>query len=245
MPFPSIRSSSRFSHCRGLLPLLAVLWASGALVSPVAVAAPESADVKQAREHYKKGEAAFAGGRFDEAYREFDAGYSLSQRPLFLVNMAHVERRRGDLRKALAMYRKYLLIEPESKLRVDVESVIKEIEVALAAEDAAAQPAPGPVATAAPPGAATTAPTTMAGATAPPPILDQRPPGASGGTIMMGSSTPPPGRDNHRDPIYKKWWFLTGIGAVVTAVALTTIIAIGSGDSYRTRGSLGTFGAKP
>src|SRR5207247_2486267 len=97
----------------------------------------------------KNGDEAFKAGRFEDAYREWEAGYKLSGRPLFLLNMAHAERRRGQLQNAHALYQRYLVIEPETKLRGEVEGVLKEIEDALAAEEAAARPRPA--ATPAPP----------------------------------------------------------------------------------------------
>ena len=46
--------------------------------------------------------------------------------------MAHAERRRGELKNARTLYRKFLLMEPQSKLRAEVESVLEEIDAALA-----------------------------------------------------------------------------------------------------------------
>src|SRR5438045_3180508 len=56
-------------------------------------AEPES--VARARELYKSGEKAFKAGKYEEALHDLDTGYQLSNRPLFLLNMGHAERRRG------------------------------------------------------------------------------------------------------------------------------------------------------
>ena len=113
--------------------------------------AAESDAVRKAREHYRSGDEAFKAGRYEDAYREWEAGYKLSGRPLFLLNMAHAERRRGQLPNARALYQRYMVMEPETKLRGGIEGVLKEIDAALAAEEAAARPAsPSPPAVLAP-----------------------------------------------------------------------------------------------
>src|SRR5262249_24747627 len=114
----------------------------GAFAAVLAAAsAAHAADAKeterQAREHYRKGEGAFAAGRFDEAYKEFESGYALAPRPVFILNMAHAERRRGELRNARALYKKFLVVDPQSKYRPEVEQVLQELDSALAAEEAA------------------------------------------------------------------------------------------------------------
>src|SRR5262245_56142933 len=112
MPSPSIRLRAE----------LAVILC---LLSAQATAQTDE-DVRRAREHYRKGEAAYAAERFDDAYKEFEAGYAIAPKPAFLLNMAHSERRRGELRNARALYLKYLLVEPQSKYRPEVEQVVGE-----------------------------------------------------------------------------------------------------------------------
>jgi hypothetical protein len=112
-------------------------------------AAENDDTVRLSRERYKKGEELFSAGRYADAYTEFEAGYALVPRPLFLLNMAHSDRRRGQLRSARALYRRYIVMEPDSKFRAEVESVLQEIETVIASEDAAAKasappPAPPP-----------------------------------------------------------------------------------------------------
>src|SRR5215470_9856640 len=77
----------------------------------------ESPAVRQARDHFRAGEAAFKVGDFERARSEFEAGYALVPRPGFLLNMAHAERRLGRLRNARSLYKRYLLADPESKQR--------------------------------------------------------------------------------------------------------------------------------
>jgi len=49
-----------------------------------------------AREHFQRGQKLSAAGDYAAAYREFAAGYALTERPLFLFNMAEAARAGGD-----------------------------------------------------------------------------------------------------------------------------------------------------
>jgi tetratricopeptide (TPR) repeat protein len=163
-----------------LLAALLVVCLSGA-----ATAQSEDA-VQRAREHYRRGEAAYAAERFDDAYREFEEGYALAPKPAFLLNMAHSERRRGQLRNARALYLKYLLVEPQSKYREEVEQVTAELERAIAAEDAARIAAAGQLPVSPPPIALTAPPM-------PPPPAEPRHSrlwiwAAVGGVVLAGAA---------------------------------------------------------
>jgi hypothetical protein len=207
MPFPSIRSSRE--HPPGGLGLAAAVVA---LLGGTALAAPsESEAVRQAREHYKKGEEAYAAARWEDAYREFEAGYSLASKPVFLLNMAHSQRRRGDLRNARALYQKFLLVEPQSRYGSEVQQVIQELDAAIAAEDAARAAAPDiPAAAIALPPPAPTA-------------------------IVLAPLPPPPER-----PLYRRWWVWAAAGAVVAGtVATTLLLSRSSYQKDGTLGTLG------
>ncbi len=188
------------------------------------------ADTEAAREHHRAAEAAFKAGRYDDAYREWEAGYRLSNRPLFLLNMAHADRKRGDLRSARALYKRYLVMEPQTKLRAEVEEVLAQIEGALAAEEAAHAAAPEQAPAAAPPALAPTDPAAAAAA-----LASQTAPAPN---LLAETSAP------ERPPFYKKWWFWTGAGAAVVLGAVTTAVLL-RGDSYTKSGSLGTVGTPP
>ena len=225
--------------------------------------AAESEAVGQAREHYKTGDKAFKAGRYEEAFREWEQGYKLSGRPLFLLNMGHAERKRGDLRSARALYKRYLLMEPETNLRGEVEAVLKDIDSALAAEQSAARsepraansgtpmaPAPaGGRLHAVPPDALSPPSSSLAAASAGPASRW----GSSGlpnagaaasdtgaastlvtpASVDLGAAPPEPA-------FYRRWWFWTAAGAVV-AVGLGVVLLRG-GDSYTKAGSLGSLG---
>jgi tetratricopeptide (TPR) repeat protein len=198
----------------GRIAALAVLLSAGlALAAP-----PESEAVRQSRDHYRKGDEAYAAGRYDEAYQEFDKGYQLAPRPVFLLNLGHTERRRGNLVNARAFYQKFLLIEPRSRYAPEVQQVIHEIDVALAAETVSPSPAP-----AAPSEPIPLLPGPEAAGVAPPAAVIAQP--------------LPPAR-----PLYRRWWVWASAGAVVAA-GLTTALLLGR-SSYQQEGTLGTLGSR-
>jgi tetratricopeptide (TPR) repeat protein len=106
---------------------LLVVFALVAL-GPWPPARAETPDLRKAREHYRLGKEAYAADRFDDAYREFETGYRLSNRPLFLLNMGHARRRRGDLSEARALYKRFLFLQPDSPYRAEVEALLGQIE---------------------------------------------------------------------------------------------------------------------
>jgi len=213
MPSPSILLRPR---------LTAAVAAIALSLAGLAGAQPaEDEQVRKARDHYKQGEEAFAAGRYDEAYREFESGYQLAPRPVFLLNMAHSERRRGDLKNARALYKKFLLVDPESKYRGEVEQVLQELDNALAAEEAARP---------------TIAPPTLA--PAPPPVV--APP-----LVTTPPVTTRSGSDQEYGeprPLYRRWWFWAAIGGAVAAAVVTGVALSSSGDGgYVKDGSLTTL----
>ena len=110
-----------------------------AALAPAALRAEprEPTELRQAREHFRLGKEAYAAERFDDAFREFEAGYQLSNRPAFLLNMGHARRRSGALSEARTLYRRFLLVQPDSPYRAEVEKMLADID--------AAQPEPPPL----------------------------------------------------------------------------------------------------
>jgi tetratricopeptide (TPR) repeat protein len=135
----------------------------------------EPAALKQARDHFRLGKEAYAADRFDDAYREFEAGYQLSNRPLFLLNMGHAMRRKGDLPEARTLYRRFLQVQPDSPYRAEVEALLGEI-----VEVQPPAPPPPPPAVVPPP-----PPPAMLRASAPPPP----PPSPSRWWLWAGAGT--------------------------------------------------------
>ncbi len=85
----------------------------------IAVLSATAPDVSEARKHYEAGRALYSVDRFREAAAEFEAGFALAPRPLFLFNVAQSLRRlaevtqdRGVMLQAQVRYREYLGIAP-------------------------------------------------------------------------------------------------------------------------------------
>jgi hypothetical protein len=235
MPSPSIRLIDRSRKPGALMPALAaLLLLSQTILLPAPTLAAEADDVQRAREHHKAGDQAFKDGRYLDAYKEWEAGYALSPRPLFLVNMAHAERRRGELKNARTLYRKFLLMEPQSKLRTEVESVLAEIDAAIPEAPEAAPASPSEPAVTPP---AESTPTT------PPPgnLLGSPNEPAVGPPPFVSTSLPADEPPTPR-PLYKRWWFWTGVGVVAAAAGGASFFLL-RGPGYTKSGSLGTVGA--
>lgn len=163
-------------------------------VAVVAVAfaclsAPARADEAVAHRRYDQGMGLYTLGRYDEAIREFEAGFLEAQRPAFLYNIAQSHRALGRRREAIVFYRRYLELEPQAKDRAEVEAGIATLE----AELAKPTPPPATAPLQAPP------PTASPPATSPPVALAPPP-----------AEAPPP-----KVPVYKRWWLWTIVGGVV------------------------------
>jgi tetratricopeptide (TPR) repeat protein len=98
------------------------------------VKADEASDRAEGRRRFEAGEENFQLGAYAAALADYEAGYQLTRLPGFLINIAHCHRLSGDLRKARAFYRKYLLVVPTSPRKAEVEDIIRKLDEALAAE---------------------------------------------------------------------------------------------------------------
>ena len=122
-------------------------------------------DETEARFHFRAGEALFRVGKYNEAIREFQAGYGLAPRAPFLLNIAQAYRRLGDVQNAIDAYQKFLdLAAADDPRRADVESVLAELRAGRAPPPAVEvaplrAPAAQPIAPSPPPPVAIVAPT--------------------------------------------------------------------------------------
>jgi hypothetical protein len=100
----------------------------------------------EGRRRFEAGEQHFQHSEYPQALVEYEAGYQLTRLPGFLINIAHCHRLSGQLRKARAFYRKYLLVVPTSPRKAEVEEIIRKLDEALTDEAAAAgeEGAPAP-----------------------------------------------------------------------------------------------------
>ena len=209
--------------------LLAVL-----LIARPAAAAPPTPDEKaKAREHYQKGLVHYDIKEFAEALAEFKNAYRVVQDPAFLFNIAQCYRKLGQDVEALDYYRNYARRFPNAPNRGEVDRRIQEIEHELEAKRASNPPTTpekkpetrpinnnSTVTPIAPPPAAPNG-----SASVPPPLP---PPGDSSQTLV--TTTKASGESN-ASPFYTRWWFWTGVGAVIVTGVLVGALA--------TRGEVG------
>jgi tetratricopeptide (TPR) repeat protein len=189
-----------------------------ALVVLATVAAHAEPDREsRARAHYEVGLGMYNLGNYADAVREFSAGYALSPRPQFLINLGQAYRKLHELDRAAEMYRKYLSVAPaDAKDRADVRNLLDEVEAERAhAPPATAQPPPPPSSPATNAPAATTAPTN-APATAEPVA-----------PALVAGAPPPP-----RASGLRRWWWTIPVSAVVVgaAVGVTLYFTLRSSD---------------
>lgn len=123
---------SRVWTIRAMVCALALALSSGARA-----AVSEDDPRAEGRRHFEVGEQHFQKGEYALALVEYEAGYHLTRLPGFLINIAHCHRLSGQLRKARAFYRKYLLVAPTSPRKAEVEEIIARLDGALTDEAAA------------------------------------------------------------------------------------------------------------
>src|SRR5581483_5097054 len=204
-----------------------------------AQAAPAGAasSEKASRELFQRAEKSFNLGRFPEALADYQAAYEAKPLPAFLFNIAQCYRNMQSYERARFFFRRYLALDPHSANRRLVEDLIAEMtreldkieksekvekEKADKSDDDAA--AAAPIALAAPPAAAPVV--------APPPAS---PPPAPMPALALERPAPSPAESH---PIYKRWWFWAGAGALVAAGVVVAIFALRPDTP---QGSLGTI----
>jgi tetratricopeptide (TPR) repeat protein len=145
---------------------------------------------------------------YAKALEEYKAAYMVKPDPAFLFNIGQCHRKLGQNPQALDFFQQYLKKAPaDDPNRSLVESRIADIQ---AEERAKTAPAPSPVAPVAP------APLPIAATPESPPA----------GTDLSTGVQPAP--TTEAKPFYTRWWFWTGIGAVLVAGAATTVILMSS-----------------
>jgi len=184
-----------------VLALAAAPRASGDPSDKKATAAAEASG----RAHFQRGQKLSARGDYEAAYREFAAGYALTERPLFLFNMAEAARAAGDPARARDNYQAFLRADPSSAVAATARDRLAEL-------DRTSPVAPPAITT--PPPSRDPIPLLPPSATQPSPV-ETRP---------VAVDAPPASR-----PIYKKWPFWAVVaggviagGAIVSATTRET-----------------------
>ena len=114
---------------------IAVILLLGLVVTPAPARAEDGATAK-ARERYQDAQKQFDLGNWDAAIQGFASAYELRPDPIFLYNMAQAYRRSGNLRRAIDLYKNYLIKDPKSPQRAEVEDRIRALRTQIEDEDA-------------------------------------------------------------------------------------------------------------
>jgi tetratricopeptide (TPR) repeat protein len=172
-----------------------------------------------ARAHSQEGDAYYKLEKYVNAITEYEQAYLAKPDPSFLYNIAQCHRLMGQGPEAIKFYRQFLKDAPTAPNRAVAEKHIRDLEEASSGTQ--------PSAATSPPGTSSRtlpvapAPVSVIPATAPPPASSPSPglnplaptsaqvPAAP--TVEIGATSPP--SESH--PIYSRWWFWTGVGAVV------------------------------
>lgn len=243
VPSPTATSGVLRSTGAALIaPLLCVpLWLATLVVleerqAQAAPAAGAPAD-KQAREHFQNAENSFNLGRFPDALADYQAAYEAKPLPGFLFNIAQCYRNMQSYDRARFFYRRYLALDPKTPNRRLVEDLIAEMTRELNKAESAAKADGADKADKAENDDHATPPVDVAVAVAPAsaPVLAPAPAPAPVPALALEKHAPPPAESR---PVYKRWWFWTGAGAVVAAGVIVASFALRPGDPH---GSLPTI----
>jgi hypothetical protein len=209
-------------------------------------------DEKQARGLYERAEKSFDLGKFAEALGEYQSAYEAKPLPGFLFNIAQCYRNMGNFERARFFFRRYLALDPHASNRRRVDELIAEMTKQLDAQGAEAATAPPAVPPPAAPGAsppggtprpveplASGAPLTSSSAEILPPTSAASAPSAS---VSVVTETAPPVAEARR-PVWKRWWFWTGVGAVVAGGVVAAFFL--TRPETRTPGSLEPIDGRP
>jgi len=214
----------KIAHLASVLAVALAASPAASLAGPTETKAAAEADAS-AREHFQRGQRLSAAGDYAAAYREFAAGYVLTERPLFLFNMAEAARASGDVAKARENYAQFLRVDPKNSLAATAQSRIADLDRAAAAAAAAPQLGPQPPPPGTSPGAAVS--TSSPGAHADPVLL----PATGSPTPTSRAGEPMPASQltvshgSEPAPVWKTWPFWTIVGGVVAGSVIVYAVS--------------------
>lgn len=160
----------------------------------------------RAKACFERGSARYQRGDYEAAAREFEAGYALAPRPLFLVNLGQAYRQLGQLERARDVYRRFLASAPPTDpQRASVDRIVIDLDQKLAEKKRAPTVTPSE-AVLVPPPTPVTAPLPVVSA----PLASQP---AAVVPVATTSAPPAPAK---RSFIRRHWWIIP-----VSVVALT------------------------
>ncbi len=115
------------------------------LVTAVPVSFAEDDPVTRARTHFEAGRALYRVGNYAEALRQFQAGYQLAPRPLFLLNIGQCHRKLDDLPQARTALQRFLDEAPaDAPERAQVRELLADVEREISTRPPKPEPRPEP-----------------------------------------------------------------------------------------------------
>jgi hypothetical protein len=217
--------------------VLVVLFFAGA--EPARAGDPK---LDAARAHSQEGDAYYKLEKYAGAITEYEQAYLAKPDPSFLYNIAQCHRLMGNGAEAIHFYRRFLTDAPNAPNRAVAEKHIRELED-LASHGTAPPPtipppvpvSPAPVSPA-PVSPAPVSPTPVSPAgesplaplsatpTNPPPELSAPAPTSTPVSTTPNVENDTPSGQTESQPIYHKWWFWTGVGAVVAGGIILILV---------------------
>ncbi len=89
---------------------------------------PSAADNKEAKDLFRQGSIEYGKGRYAAAAERFSGSYRLSGKPALLFNIANAYERAGKVPKAVFFLKRFLKESPNSALKTQVRSRLKQLE---------------------------------------------------------------------------------------------------------------------
>jgi len=197
-----------------------LLWALPARAEDPAPA-PAPDPIAEAKRLYQEGNTHYALGEYAAAADKFKEAFRLSKKPLLLYNVGQAYRLGNEPTKALTFYKSYLNAAPDAANRAEVERYIGELTALIASQEAASSKPP-----------TSTVPPDGDKVKIPPPDRVPEP-------SPSPAAVPEEPRGGSR-PIYKKWWFWAGVGAVAVGATVAVVMASGGGGNGEPDSTLGT-----
>jgi tetratricopeptide (TPR) repeat protein len=205
--------------------LVALLLMSG---RPSRAADPR---LDSARAHSQQGDSYYKLEKYANAIGEYEQAYLAKPDPSFLYNIAQCHRLMGQGAEAIKFYRRFLKDAPAAPNRAVAEKHIRDLEDASRGTPPPPEATPAfsgtpPAATVPPPATPPTEPPLAplpSSPTTASPALSPSSSGLAGAlpptstpvsttpTVENGTSSP----ESESHPIYSRWWFWAGVGAVV------------------------------